>query len=120
MASETFYRLAADVLLVSHALIAAFLIFGLVTWSLAAGFFPEEYPGLPTAAYWFLGAVTSLLFFGSVLMHELAHAYHDQILSFDNPDVLAAYKRCVEGTAYPERDWVKSNHKEFFAGVTTR
>ena len=21
---------------------------------------------------------------------------------------------------YPERDWVKSNHKEFFAGVTTR
>ncbi len=51
-----------------------FFIFGLVTWSLAAGFFPEEYPGLPTAAYWFLGAVTSLLFFGSVLVHELAHA----------------------------------------------
>ena len=54
------------------------------------------------------------------LLHELAHAYHDQILTFDDPDVLAAYKRCVEGTAYPERDWVKSDHKEFFAGVTTR
>jgi squalene-hopene/tetraprenyl-beta-curcumene cyclase len=54
------------------------------------------------------------------LLHELAHAYHDQVLSFDNPDVLAAYTRCVEGTAYPERDWVKSDHKEFFAGVTTR
>jgi len=56
----------------------------------------------------------------SVLLHELAHAYHDQVLTFDDPDVLAAYKRCVEGTAYPERDWVKSDHKEFFAGVTTR
>jgi len=56
----------------------------------------------------------------SVLLHELAHAYHDQVLTFDDPDVLAAYKRCVEGTSYPERDWVKSNHKEFFAGVTTR
>ena len=54
------------------------------------------------------------------LLHELAHAYHDQVLTFDDPDILAAYKRCVEGTAYPERDWVKSNHKEFFAGVTTR
>lgn len=56
----------------------------------------------------------------SVLLHELAHAYHDQVLTFDDPDVLAAYKRCVEGDAYPERDWVKADHKEFFAGVTTR
>ncbi len=56
----------------------------------------------------------------SVLLHELAHAYHDQVLTFEDPDVLAAYQRCVEGTAYPERDWVKSNHKEFFAGGTTR
>ncbi|MCU0979351.1 MAG: hypothetical protein MUF25_09320 [Pirellulaceae bacterium] len=55
-----------------------------------------------------------------VLLHELAHAYHDQVLTFQDPDVLAAYQRCVEGTAYPERDWVKSDHKRFFAGVTTR
>jgi len=53
-------------------------------------------------------------------LHELAHAYHDQILSFEHPEIKAAYKRCVEGTTYPKRDWVKSNHKEFFAGVTTR
>jgi Zn-dependent protease len=45
-----------------------------VTWSLALGFFPQEYPDLPTAAYWLLGIVTSLLFFGSVLVHELGHA----------------------------------------------
>lgn len=51
-----------------------FLIFGLVTWSLAVGYFPEEYPTLATPTYWILGVVTSILFFGSVLMHELAHA----------------------------------------------
>ena len=51
-----------------------FLIFGLVTWSLAVGYFPEEYPSLATPAYWILGALTSILFFGSVLVHELAHA----------------------------------------------
>ena len=52
-----------------------FLIFGLVTWSLALGYFPLEHPDLGTQTYWLLGGVTSLLFFGSVLLHELGHAY---------------------------------------------
>jgi len=51
-----------------------FLIFGLLTWSLAMGYFPEEYPALPLAAHWLLGGLTSLLFFGSVLVHELGHS----------------------------------------------
>ncbi|MBN2085472.1 MAG: site-2 protease family protein [Anaerolineales bacterium] len=51
-----------------------FLIFGLVTLSLALGYFPVEQPGLPVPAYWILGAVTSLLFFSSVLLHELGHS----------------------------------------------
>ncbi len=52
-----------------------FLVFGLLTWSLATGYFPEEYRELGTAASWFLALVTSILFFGSVLLHELGHAY---------------------------------------------
>ena len=56
-----------------------------------------------------------------VTMHELAHAYHDQVLGFDNADVLAAHKRAREEGKYPANDWVvKADHKEFFAGVTTR
>lgn len=51
-----------------------FLVFGLVTWSLAAGYFPLEYPGWRASTYWLVGAATSLLFFGSVLVHELSHA----------------------------------------------
>jgi len=50
------------------------LVFGLLSWSLAQGYFPEEYPTLSTPAYWLLAAITSLLFFGSVLLHELGHA----------------------------------------------
>ncbi len=56
-----------------------------------------------------------------VTMHELAHAYHDQILAFDHPDVLAAHQRAREDGKYPPKDWVvRANHKEFFAGLTTR
>lgn len=52
-----------------------FVVFGLVTWSLASGYFPTEYPNLSPLEHWLLGAVTSLLFFGSVLAHELGHAF---------------------------------------------
>lgn len=52
-----------------------FLVFGLVTLSLATGYFPMEYPDLPTTAAWILGAITGVLFFGSVLAHELGHVW---------------------------------------------
>jgi Zn-dependent protease/CBS domain-containing protein len=51
-----------------------FLIFGLLTWSLAVGYFPDEYPDLSGVAFWLLGALTASLFFGSVLFHELGHS----------------------------------------------
>lgn len=52
-----------------------FLIFGLLTLSLATGTLPSAYPSGATIAFWLLGALTSVLFFGSVLTHELAHAF---------------------------------------------
>lgn len=51
-----------------------FLVLALVTWSLAAGYFPQEYPGWEAATYWGVGALTALLLFSSVLLHELGHA----------------------------------------------
>jgi Zn-dependent protease len=51
-----------------------FLIAILVTWTLAAGYFPQEYPGWPVATYWLIGATTAGLFFASVLIHELGHS----------------------------------------------
>ena len=52
-----------------------FIIFLLLTFSLAVGYFPNEYDNLSAPAAWLLGAITSILFFGSVLAHELAHAW---------------------------------------------
>jgi len=54
------------------------------------------------------------------VLHELTHGYHDRVLGYDNPEILAAYRRAVEGTAYSRRDWARSNAQEFFCAVTER
>jgi Zn-dependent protease/CBS domain-containing protein len=51
-----------------------FLIFALLTWSLATSYFPTEFKGWPAAQYWIAGAATVILMFGSVLLHELGHS----------------------------------------------
>jgi Zn-dependent protease/predicted transcriptional regulator len=50
-----------------------FVIFALITFSMA-GTFAASFPGLPQAAHLLIGLVASLLFFGSVLFHEMAHS----------------------------------------------
>jgi Zn-dependent protease len=50
------------------------VIFVLVAWTLATGYFPKRHPDLPATAYWVRGLVTSLLFFASILLHELGHS----------------------------------------------
>ena len=50
------------------------IIFGLIVWTLSTGYFPAEYPGLPASSNWAKGLVASLLFFVSILLHELGHA----------------------------------------------
>ena len=52
-----------------------FIIFLFLTWSLANGYFADRASSLPFAGIWALGLLTSLLFFGSVLAHELGHAF---------------------------------------------
>lgn len=49
-------------------------VFGLVVWSLARSLFPATYPGLDDASYLAMGAVAGILFFVSILLHELGHA----------------------------------------------
>ncbi|MBI4200891.1 MAG: site-2 protease family protein [Chloroflexi bacterium] len=48
--------------------------FALITWTLADGFFPSTYRGWAQATYWITGAISAILLFGSVLVHELAHS----------------------------------------------
>ena len=51
-----------------------FLVFALVTWSLGSSYFPDQFPGWSTGLYWAVGLATSLLFFVSVVLHELGHS----------------------------------------------
>jgi Zn-dependent protease/CBS domain-containing protein len=51
-----------------------FIVFALVLLSLSAGYFPQAYPDLPVPVYWLTGFLATLLFFFSVVMHELAHS----------------------------------------------
>ena len=55
-----------------------FIIFVLVTWSLAGHYFPTIHPGWTEIVYWVMGCITSLVFFASVLAHELAHSLVSQ------------------------------------------
>jgi len=52
-----------------------FLVFLLVSWTLATGYLPESLPGLSSARYWVMGSIAAVLLFGSVLLHELGHSY---------------------------------------------
>jgi Zn-dependent protease/predicted transcriptional regulator len=51
-----------------------FIVFALVIWSLSAGYFPRNFPGQTTQTYWIAGLIATLLFFASVLIHELSHS----------------------------------------------
>jgi Zn-dependent protease/predicted transcriptional regulator len=50
------------------------LIFALIVWSLADVVFPETNPGLGDGTYLAMAIIAVLLFFASLLAHELGHA----------------------------------------------
>jgi Zn-dependent protease/CBS domain-containing protein len=51
-----------------------FLVFALLTWVLAVRYYPAELKHWGAPEYWFMGALSTLLFFSSVLLHELGHS----------------------------------------------
>ncbi len=51
-----------------------FLVFALITWILAVNYFPSEIGRGSVLMLWVMAAITSILFFISVLLHELGHS----------------------------------------------
>ncbi len=64
-------------------------------------------------------------------LHELAHAYHDRVLGFEQPDIKAVYEKAKAGGTYDrverqdsegrkrlDRAYAMVNHKEYFAETT--
>lgn len=64
-----------------------FLVFTLLVWSLAGEYFPRVHPGWSTGVYWTMGLITALLFFASVVTHELAHSFVAQTQGMPVRDV---------------------------------
>lgn len=62
-----------------------------------------------------------------VILHELAHGYHHQILSFDDKRIIEAYERALKNDTFKNvlnhncrhtNHYANSDHKEFFAEFT--
>ncbi len=62
-----------------------------------------------------------------VILHELAHAYHDQVLDFENAEIIDAFESAKKEAIYDKvlshssrqvRHYALSNHKEYFAEST--
>ena len=115
--------------------------------------FSPEYPGVPPRAEYHPGAewlrdnkrnplmakgveFTNVRIFEAetrrmpnFALHELAHAYHDRVLGFERPDIVAAYERAKQSHSYDnierwhgdgrpntiERAYAMTNAKEYFA-----
>jgi hypothetical protein len=62
-----------------------------------------------------------------MVLHELAHGYHDQVLGFDNPEIRACFEQAVASKSYESvlhwdghkvRAYALTNAKEYFAEAT--
>ncbi len=63
----------------------------------------------------------------NLVLHEMSHAYHDQVLGFDNASVREAYARAKESKTYDavlringhtERAYAMNNEQEYFAELS--
>ena len=63
----------------------------------------------------------------AVVLHELAHAYHDQILGFDHDEIREAWDKAMKEKKYDKvllfngrfvKHYATTNHKEYFAEST--
>ncbi len=63
----------------------------------------------------------------AVILHELVHSYHDQVLGFDEPRIKAAYDKAMKAGLYDNvllytgkkvRAYAATNHMEYFAEGT--
>jgi len=94
-------------------------------WLKSHGYNPDKAKGVE------IGNATRFLEWSvdqpAMVLHELAHAYHDRVLGFDDPAILAAYRTAIEGHRYDrvrhmsgkvERAYALVDPQEYFAEGT--
>lgn len=95
------------------------------SWLVANGFNPDRAKAVD------IGRVDQLIRIQHaqpfVLLHELSHAYHDQVLGFDDERVRKAYEEAKEAGTYEQvlhtsgrmvKHYALTDHKEYFAECT--
>jgi len=90
-----------------------FLIILFVTWILAVSYFPSEYKGWSEISYWIVGAVTSILFFVSVLLHEIGHSVVAKKYNYQVKQI----KLFIFGGISEIREEPRNPSEEFFIAV---
>lgn len=63
------------------------LIFLLIWWTLSSGYFPQIHPAASRLELWTAGLLTALLFFLSLLVHELSHSFVARHAGLDVPSI---------------------------------
>lgn len=64
-----------------------------------------------------------------MILHELTHAYHDQVIGYDNKEILSAFKKAIADGKYLKvryqtmtgpiySAYARTDHKEYFAEIS--
>lgn len=64
-----------------------FIVFTLVLFALSVGYLPRTFPGQDPRSYWIAGLAATLLFFASVVVHELSHSLMAIRHGIDIPEI---------------------------------
>lgn len=94
-------------------------------WLVGHGFNPEKAKGIE------IGNPVNFLSWThhqrAMVLHELAHAYHHQVLGYGQPDIKAAYKKAMEAKSYEsvlfytgakKKAYAATSDQEYFAELT--
>lgn len=96
-------------------------------WLAGKGYHPDlaKKVHIPVASS--LYAKSQMLKHPAVILHELAHGYHDQVLGFEHKGILDAFQAAKEKGHYEKvmlfdgrevKHYALTNHKEYFAEAT--
>lgn len=64
-----------------------FIVFFLIAWSMAYGYYPFYTPGLAVRTYLAMGVISSLLLFICVLLHEISHSITSNRLGIEVKEI---------------------------------
>jgi dipeptidyl-peptidase-4 len=96
-------------------------------WLAGKGYHPDlvKKVHIPVASQMF--SKKNMLKQPAVILHELAHGYHDQILGFEHKGILEAYQAAKQRGDYEKvlhvnggetKHYALTDHKEYFAEAT--